>query len=279
MPLDQSLPTSGLHYDIDERLYHQDPMSLSSSAAKTLIYQGPDVFHRKSMEPPEYRDAYDFGSVVHALVLGVGEFEVLFFDSWRTKKSKQARDEARAAGRAPILLKDFETAEAMRDAVMAHETSARLLQGGAAEVSMWAEDPATGVLMRGRIDWLRTDLFVDLKTSGKPVDQPGFLATVWDFSYGFQGAYYRRMLKLNGVKAEPAWVAVTKREPHEVGAFVPDEGLMSRCERDVDRALALYAHCKETGDWPSLEEAYELPGVGRPGLLDHVPYVESVTAL
>lgn len=275
----EPLPQSGLHHDIDEALYHADTASLSSTSAKTLLYQGAESFFLRSIEPPRPRDAFDFGSVVHALVLGVGEYEVLFFDSWRTNKSKEAREDARARGKAPILLRDFERAEAMRDAVLSHGSAARLLSQGSPEVSLWARDPATDVLMRGRIDWLRDDVFVDLKTSSQPVDQPGFLRTVWDYRYAFQAAYYRKLLRLNGIDLEPAWIAVGKREPYEVGAFIPDEALMARCEVDVDRALALYAHCLATGEWPTLEEGYRLPGVGEPGLFDSMPYVESITEI
>lgn len=277
MPSEFVLPTNGLHYDIDEVQYHADAMSLSSTSAKTLITKGPDVFHRKSLEAPEYKDAYDFGSVVHALVLGVGDFEVLFFDSYRTKKAKEARDEARAGGRAPILYKKYLVAEAMRAAVMANEQAAELLSSGAAEVSMWGDDPETGVLMRGRMDWLRSDSFWDLKTTGQPADQPNFLRTVWDYGYGFQAAYYRKILKLNGLTRGAGWIAVEKNEPHGTGVYAPDEGMMAQCAVDVDRALALYAYCKATDTWPTLEESWKIPGVGAPGLLSSLPYVESVT--
>ena len=273
-----TLPTSGIHHDIHEPTYHADSISISSTDAKTLIYKGPDVYQEKKQEERSYNPAFSIGSVVHALVLGVGEYEVLFFDNWRTKKSKDARAEALAADKSPILYRDFQMAEAMRDSVFAHPAAAELLSAGAPEVSMWATDPATGVLMRGRTDWL-TDRNVDLKTTGRPVDQPGFMNTVWDYGYAFQAAWYEHILALNGLDVDTAWIAVTKREPHETGVFVPDEGIMTQSRRDVGRALALYAHCKDHDVWPSLEEAWKIPGVGAPGLADDLRYVESVTPI
>ena len=271
-----TLPTSGIHHDIHEPSYHADPLSISSTDAKTLIYKGPDAYAAKRQEERTYNPAFSIGSVVHALVLGVGDYEVLFFENWRTKKSKEARDEVVAAGGTPILYRDFQMAEAMRDSVYAHPAAERMLSEGAPEVSMWATDPATGVLMRGRTDWL-SDLNVDLKTSGRPVDQEGFMGTVWDYGYAFQAAWYEHILALNGLEVSTAWIAVTKREPYETGVFVPDKGIMDQSRRDVRRALTLYAHCKEHDVWPSLEEAWRVPGVGAPRLTDSLRYVESVT--
>ena len=275
---DAALPIGGIHYDIPEPLYHADSASLSSTDAKTLIYQGPDAYMAKKQEVRAYNPAFSIGSVVHALVLGVGEYEVLFFENWRTKKSKEARAEALAADRAPILYRDFEMAEAMRDSVLAHPTASRLLEEGSPEVSMWATDPETGVLMRGRVDWLSTHN-ADLKTTGRPVDHASFMNTVWDYRYAFQAMWYERILALNGREVDTAWIAVSKREPHEVGVYVPSGGLMAQSARDVSRALALYAHCVEHDVWPTLEEAWEIPGVGAPALTDDLRYVESVTAI
>ena len=83
-----ALPTEGLHYDIDEALYHADPLSLSSSSAKTLIYEGPDALHEKATTPSQYSDSFDFGSVVHALVLGAGKYAVIEADSYRSKAAR-----------------------------------------------------------------------------------------------------------------------------------------------------------------------------------------------
>lgn len=259
------LPDVGLHHGVDENAYHGDPNSLSSSSAKTLLYDGPDEYLRKSQEPKEYKPAFAFGSVVHALVLGVGDYEVLTdFDNFRSKKAREARDELIALGVAPILVKDFEMAQAMAQSVFEHPRAAELLAHGAPEVSMWATDPSTGVRMRGRIDWFNGSN-VDVKTSGRDVDQSSFTDAVWNFHYAFQAAWYERILALNGELGCPTrWIAVTKRPPHDAGVFMPDELLMKRARNDVVRALRLYAHCLETEEWPTLQEAYQVSGVGAP---------------
>lgn len=270
------LPTSGLHLNINESLYHADPASLSSSSAKTLIYEGPDALKEQREAPSLYLDAFDFGSTVHALILGEGEYEVLEYDSYRSRESREARDALRTKGVAPILPRDMVRAEAMRASVFAHPDAAKLLSSGRPEVSMWATDPMTGVLMKGRSDWLTMSV-VDLKTTSGMVTRASWVQTVWSFKYAFQFAYYNKILELNGLEPHwPLWIAVSKQEPYEAGVFRPSAELMRRSERDVDRALWLYAHCKETDTWPALREAWEVPGVGAPRLGSQIPFLESV---
>lgn len=266
-----TLPTSGLHDGINEQAYHADPASLSSSGAKTIAFAGPDVYWKKKQGPTEYRDAFDFGSVVHGLVLGEGDFQVFAFDSWRSKASREARDASRAVGAAPILIRDYEKALAMKEAVFENGRARDLLSVGRPEVSFWATDPDTGVLMKGRADWLR-EMIVDLKTTSGTVDQEGFLSTVLSYHYGFQFAYYQKILFLNGEDTgTPEWIAVNKSAPYVAGVFKPSERYMEQSHAHVDRALRMYAHCLETSEWPSLQDAWRLSGVGRPSLSITIP--------
>ena len=76
------LPENGLHDSINEAEYHGDARSLSSTGAKTLLYQGPRAYRYMKDNPAPYKPAFDFGSVVHALVLGVGDVEVVQASSW-----------------------------------------------------------------------------------------------------------------------------------------------------------------------------------------------------
>lgn len=251
MAHEAELPRLGIHDGVNEGRYHADSRSISSSQAKTLLYSGPAVLHNAV---PEHHDAFDMGSVVHALILGVGEYEVLDFDSWRTKEARAARDAVRATGAAPIIPRDLAKAEAMRDSVLAHPVAARILQRGRPEVSLWATDPATGVLMRGRIDWLRDGSNIDVKTSSGRTDAESFTDTVMRFNYAIQIGWYSKLLTLNGIEPEdPMWIAVSKRPPYEAAVLKPSADLIEFSMGEVDRALALYARCLETDEWPELQ--------------------------
>lgn len=261
--IDRALPTAGLHPDIPEADYHRDAGSLSSTGAKTLLYEGPRAF-QWARTHPVHKDAYDMGSVVHALTLGVGDYDVLEYDSYRTKAAQAERDASRAAGRTPILRKDIVAAEAMRDAIFANPLAASVLSQGEPEVSVYATDPISGVLMRGRIDWLRPQSFVDLKTAAGGIYRADFEKIVWNRNYGFQSAYYQRILRLNGIDIPPVWVVVSKNEPHEVLVYEPDDDLLAYSHQEVDRALAMYARCVEADDWPGLMDETQVHKVGLP---------------
>ena len=259
-----TLPTTGLHDGIPEQEYHADRASLSSTGAKTLLYEGPRIYKHR-LDHPVHKDAFDLGSVIHALILGVGEYEVIDADSWRTKAAQEARTTARAEGRAPVLRKDYEAAAAMRDEVMANRLAAGILSEGRPEVSMWHEDPVTGVPMRGRIDWLRDNAFVDVKSVAGMIHPQKFERTAWDLHYHFQAAFYQRILALNGIPdLPPIWLVVSKEAPHEVLAYQPDQDLMIRAHEDVDLALQQYARCLETDTWPGLTPDDQIHTISAP---------------
>lgn len=247
------LPTTGLHNHIPEAAYHADRESLSSTGAKVLLYEGPRAY-RWALGHPVHKDAFDIGSVVHALVLGVGEYDVLEYDSWRTKAAQEAREESRAAGRTPILRKELGPAEAMRDAIFANKLAASVLASGTPEVSMYATDPETGVRMRGRADWLRDGYLIDLKTAAGAVHPSEFERTAWNRHYGLQMAWYEHILRLNGVDVDPIWVVVSKDAPHDVYVYRPSHQLMERGREDRAEALGLYARCQAFDEWPGLAD-------------------------
>lgn len=263
MTITEALPSSGLHAGIPEPEYHADPRSLSSTGAKTLLYDGPRVY-QWARTHPVHKDAYDIGSVVHALVLGVGDYDVLEHDSYRTKAAQADRDASRAEGRTPILRKDIEAAEAMRDAVFSNQLAASILSQGEPEVSMWAEDPETGVLMRGRADWLRDGYLVDLKTAAGAIHPSEFERTAWNRHYGLQVAWYRQILGLNDTVAVPLWVVVSKDAPHQVYVYQASPELLERGTEDMYRALELYARCEADGVWPGLADDQQIHTIDVP---------------
>lgn len=258
------LPGTGVHDSIDEAAYHGDRTSLSSTGAKTIVSAGARAF-KHQQDHPVHKSVFDLGSVVHALILGVGDYEVLEHDSWRTKAAQEARDAARAAGRAPILTKDYAAARDMADAVMSNKLAAGILSEGRPEVSAWAEDPETGVTMRGRIDWLRDNAIVDVKTSAKPVDPMQWERTAWDLRYGLQAWWYSRVLELNGEPERPfLWVALSKEAPHEVYVHQASAELLERGREDAEQALRTYADCQLTGHWPGLADHEQIHPTGLP---------------
>ena len=249
---------------MSESLYHGDRASLSSTGAKTLLYEGPRIYKHR-LDHPVHKDSFDLGSVVHALILGVGDYLVVNHDSWRTKVAQAERDEARAAGSTPILAKDYFAAVDMADAVLSNKLTAGILSEGRPEVSAWAEDPVTGIVMRGRIDWLRDNAIVDVKTSKDPVDPMQWEKTAWNYRYGLQAWWYARVLELNGEPERPfLWIALSKDAPHECYVHQASTELLERGREDGERALRLYGDAILTGQWPGLADDQQIHQTGLP---------------
>ncbi|WME22107.1 PD-(D/E)XK nuclease-like domain-containing protein [Brachybacterium sp. GU-2] len=259
-----TLPTTGLHDGIPEQEYHGHRASLSSTGAKTIATRGLRAF-RWGQDHPVHKDSFDLGSVVHALILGVGDYTVINADSWRTKAAQIERDDVRAADSTPILAKDFNAAEEMADAVLSNKLTAGILSEGRPEVSAWAEDPETGMVMRGRIDWLRDNAIVDVKTSKDPVDPMQWEKTAWNYRYGLQAWWYSRVLELNGEPERPfLWIALSKDAPHECYVHQASTELLERGREDGERALRLYGDAILTGQWPGLADDQQIHQTGLP---------------
>lgn len=245
--------TSGIH-DVPENDYHGDRRSLSVSGAKVLL--DCPARYRWQQDNPVHKDEYDFGHVAHELILGKGAgYRVLDFDSWRSKDAREAKEQAHADGVAPILTAEHERATALADAVKAHPTAAAILANGHAEKAIYAEHADTGVLLRGRADWLTrkadgTPVVVDVKTtvSAAPKNIDRAMA---DYGYAMQAAWYTDLLALNGTPdASFIFLFVEKTAPHFVTLATPSDDALEWGRAKNEKAIRLYAECANTDTWP-----------------------------
>ena len=256
--------TSGIH-DVDERSYHGDRRSLSVSGAKVLL--DCPARYKWQQDNPVHKDAYDFGHVAHELILGKGaRYRVLDFDSWRSKDAREAKDQAHADGVAPILTAEHERALALADAVKAHPDACKLLYRGQAESSLYAIHEATGVVLRGRADWItqrvdETPVIVDVKTAASAAPDAVDMSMV-KFRYGMQVAWYIDLLAANGKPGADFYlIYAEKAEPHlvSVAEVLNDSEVVEWGRAMNEKAIRLYAECVENDYWPGYR-------VYRPGI-------------
>ncbi len=242
----------GFYDNIPEAEYHADRDSLSVSGAK-LILKAPALF-RYRLDNPEHKDVFDVGSAAHSLVLGVGApIRVVYADSWRGKDAREERDHARANGETPLLEADHKRVVAMADELSSHTLAMRLLADGKPEVSAYATDEATGVIRRGRFDWLGPQVLTDYKTAASvaPADLSGRYGAVKKWGYDLQAAWYTDLARdLGHPAAEFAFIFQMKEPPYLVTvARVPDRELYDARARN-QAALERFRDCTETGIWP-----------------------------
>lgn len=262
--LHTATPTKGIHLYLPDHVYHRhDDFGLSSSLARRLWWSGitPRQFRYEQLYGSPDTDALEFGRAVHSIGLGSGPLVVeLDFRDWKTNLAKQKRLEHRLAGRIPLLPGSFAKAKAMAAAVRAHPALMPLLARGWAEASFYSPDPATGLMLRSRPDWLHpTDDdeevdVVDLKTTDN-ADPDEFAWSVLRYGYHLQRDWYTRVITASGLRVRRfLFAAVDKHPPHVVSVselHPGDRDDFIDAAQENRRAIDLYDRCLRSDDWPA----------------------------
>ena len=248
---------SGLYAGVPESVYHGDKNSISSTQARRLLEVTPHRWRWERDNPLPPSDVFDFGTAVHTLVLGVGApLWDTGYDKWQSKDAKAEVAKARAAGAIPLRPKDFDRAHVAAEKVRAHDAASALMSEGEPELSGWARDPESGVMLRTRPDWLRftgpdTAIIEDLKTSSEPGPDE-FRWSVAKYGYHRQQAWIELVLAALGIAVtEFYFTVVCVDPPHEVYVVDLPSRAVELGARDNRRALDRYAECFLTDTWPS----------------------------
>jgi hypothetical protein len=250
--------------DLPHEAYLAHP-ALSASGAKVLVQPGGPAryaWERNNPRPPS--DAMDLGSAAHHAVLGVGpELVIVEARDWKTNAAKAAREEARAAGKVPILTGDMVRVADMAAALRAHPIASRLLhpQAGEAEVSLFYRDPEYDVDRRARVDFLRRPddtgrlILVDYKSTNS-ADPAAIDRAIGNYAYHLSAAWYRDLIIGLGLARTVPVVLIFQETtaPYLVHVVELDDLWLSIGADLAARALRTYADCTATGRWPGYEE-------------------------
>jgi PDDEXK-like domain of unknown function (DUF3799) len=255
-------------YQLDADEYHADPVpggSLSNSDARRLTAPGcPALFrYEKDNGVRQTSDAFDFGHLVHTLILGKGEEIAVRPAEWADYRKPAARvwrDEQRAAGRTPVTPEEMVKAESMVEALRADEfASQALAQPGRSEQCLFWQDPETGCWRRAMIDHLpvrpkpgQRMVIVDYKTSDEVCPDDQMMRKVFNYGYHRQGATYLDGVLALGLADDAVIVFIfqQKSPPFLVTPVVlrPEWIRIGRVENRW--ALREFAECLESGVWP-----------------------------
>lgn len=249
--------------------YHSDTTTLSNSSAKWLLPPHCPAKFRWIQDHPEDRPTtktLNFGKAAHRFAFGAGEDYVVIAGSgsdenaWRTKADIDAVALARASNVTPIKPKDEPIIRGMAEALRAHPVAAALFDPdhGKAEVPLYWTDPATGVPLRCRLDWLpdrESDyhrlVIPDYKTaeSGHPEK---FRKSAMDYGYHRQAAWYIDGVRALGMDDDPRFVfVVQEKNPPYLVSVVELGELSLNIGRNLNyEARRIYAECVQSGHWP-----------------------------
>lgn len=257
----------GVYPDMDENVYHSKVDILSSSGARSILPPSCPAEFKWQLEHRTERKCFDVGHAAHTLKLGVGS-ELVEIDApdFRTKAAQQARDEAYAAGKVPLLSKDLRTATDMADALSRHRLADELLTGGTAEASLFWRD-IEDVTLRARPDYASEDwsTIVDVKTTAGSASPEAFAKACLSFGYHQQDDWYRQGVIGLGLHPNPdfVFVVVSKTPPHLVSVIRLDEDTRDLAYHLNRKAIALFASCQRLDLWPDFGQRVHT--VGLPG--------------
>lgn len=268
-------------YDLPANEYYADPIdagSLSQSMAKVLLDEGgPARFIAQQDGPREDKAVFDRGTSIHALILGKGSERIVEIeaDSWRTKEAQRQRKTAYTVGLTPRLTKELDADREVADAVPAYVK--KLLAGGLPEHSMFWKHH-TGLWLRGQMDMYKPgEAILDLKTAADTTTR-GLQRAIWDKRYYVQAAWYRRGVEaITGERLPYYVIAIETAPPYLCRVVEIADHYLARGERDMDRAIATYLQCAETGHWPGHPQQIE-PFDGPPWADDDLAD-DTITAL
>jgi hypothetical protein len=253
-------PAPGLYAGVPETTYHGDRGSLSSSGARRLLEVAPAQWKWERDHPKEPTADMILGSAVHTLTLGVGAPVVeVKVDTWQSGAAKARRAEIESEGGIALKTKDYEQAVAMATAARA-EIDALVGEDHIRypELSGYAEDPETGVMLRMRADLLvqRPDgtwYVIDLKTTAA-VNPQKFDKSVAEYGYHQQDPWYRDVLALRPMCVHVdtfLFLAISKDPPYLASTAELDPFDVDLGRRLNRRAIDLYAKCAAADDWPA----------------------------
>lgn len=262
------MEVDGVHGDVPDTEYHADRSALSCSGARMLLPPStPAIFRWHMDHPRKPKREWDFGHMAHRVLLGAGaELCVLepaihgltkggtiaksprATDTW-----KEAEAAARAEGRVPVHVDDYQIAQVMADKVREHPTAGPLFASGSAEVSLVGTDPETGVRLKARPDWITSEgTIVDYKTAvSSEVD--AFSRKAADFGYHIQEAWYRHVAQLLKLHHNPRFLFVVqeKEAPYEVSVFEYQDPIdKAESKRQMREAISTYQRCSAEDNWP-----------------------------
>lgn len=264
-------------YELPMPDYIADPApqpSLSASIAHQLVSRS--ALHAWTVHPrlnpqwtPDGSDATDYGTIAHALLIGVDNDRVVVVDApdWRTNAAKAVRAAARQAGK-PVILRHqldhvVEMVTIAREAISNSEFAGVTFD--AERTGIWREDETW---FRIRPDWVTPDrtIVLDYKTTAGSA-QPDAWARGPLIQLGLD---LQAALVIRGLTALAAprtchfvYVVQEAREPYGVSLIELSAAYLEFAHRRLASAIQQWTYCMTERRWPSYPSrvvAVEPPG-------------------
>lgn len=212
-------------------------------------------------EPPKSSEALAFGQALHTLVL---EGPGIFHERYVAKPEGMAFNkkpgiewcaaEQEGADRIILAADEATTIINIAQAIANHPLAAKSLARTEREVTLFANDPTTGLRLKNRPDAMGGMLIVNIKTAAD-AEPRKWKRDAIKYGYAVSQAMTARVLSALGMDIPPyVFLVVEKARNPIVQMYELSDELALYGEQIVDRSLRQWAKCSETGVWPSYRE-------------------------
>lgn len=237
---------------------YREHEGISRSSLWTILEKTPAHFHYEEEHPKEDTAALAFGRAVHKLVLEPDEF----FEEFAVAPKIDRRTSSGKAewaefcdtnvGKEILSKEDYDTAWEMATTVRDNPIAARFLEGLHEQSYFWT-DSDTGEACKCRPDCLAEvdgkKYIVDYKTTDSCADGH-FERSVRKYGYKFQAGFYREGMFQNTLDEYGfVFIAQEKSAPYAVRVYICTDEFINEGYDQFRKAIGLYHHCKETGNW------------------------------
>lgn len=254
---------AGFHLNVPADRYHADPCvvpSLSSSLVKVLLRESPrKAFFSHPRLNKDYREEhdgkFDIGTAAHSLLLeGDDCMHVVDANDWKTKAAQEARKDARAMGKLPLLAYQATKVRWMVMAAQEYLASSKIntywVDADSEVTGVWREQD---IWLRCRFDRItKNHRFIMDYKSTEDVSPDGFSRQIIRMGYHIQEAFYRRCARALGATGPRfVFIAQSVEPPHECTLHGCDPALQEIADYEIEVAVRTWRECITKKSWPS----------------------------
>ena len=212
------------------------------------IATSPRLLHWRVDHPRPETPALRIGRAIHCLILEAGEFEKRWICAGPCEAVKKKGDVCGSGGslylegswycriksHAPegagdppegievVTPEELDLVKVCAESLRGHKVASEILSNGDAEQEMEWEDPETGIACRGRVDYLKANAIVDLKSTRQETVRAFTMDVARNLYHGQLAWYHDGAIKAGRLPADaelPYIIAVSTAEPYDVAPF------------------------------------------------------------
>jgi len=213
---------------------------------------------------PALTSAMFLGSAFDTLLLTPDLFGETYAVVPDIRRGTKAWDEfvGQNPGKHLIKTDEMEQISSMVISLRKHPEASKLLTDGVPQVSFKWRDAQSGLLCKGRADYVKGSTVIDVKTT-QNAGPNEFSKSIAAFRYHVQAAYYLEAMAQTGHKVSDdfLFVAVEKEPPYLVAVYKLDHQALSLGMATFSSELQHLARCLKRDEWPGYATGIDTIGL------------------